>query len=413
MIKIDIKIRYYILLKLILSDKIYLIMSTVKVILDRIDTFKVDRSLTELVINETLTRSERSEIHEHVKNNGLYSFSSLKAGSSNKYMTITRFKDHDRDVDEDDFIIDDNMIKIFSDWSHIPIPVPLPEYLEYYLEILDPYYDAKKIFALFKSECIKFKSLQRMKDEMNIVIDKIITHIRAKPEFEIFRKMKEETPNISTNKQFYSINQSGKKFISIDIKSANFTVMRSYYPNIFDGKTTWIEFISQFTDSQFIINCKFLRELVFGKLGVASQILKLCFIFIDKVMKSVEGLKYASLKYASFLRNNVTSITNDEVIYEIPLNYDVDIFNHIKSHIDQQFPLMFHVKCFTLQKLGTEPYFVKEFSQIEGKSVEFKCCPKKFIMQCIKFYEGNPIINIDLKFLDEGYVATYDNSIFN
>ena len=61
-------------------------------------------------------------------------------------------------------------------------------------------------------------------------------------------------------------------------------------------------------------------------------------------------------------------------------------------------------------KLGNKPYYIKKHNC--GK-IEFKCCPKKFIIQCIKFYENKKIQEEDLMFLDEGYIASYLKPIFN
>ena len=82
----------------------------------------------------------------------------------------------------------------------------------------------------------------------------------------------------------------------------------------------------------------------------------------------------------------------------------------------------FKVLAFRLVKLPKYDYFVKEYfdpfqisddQRIVVTDREFKCIPLPFIMQCIKQYQGKPVLEVDRKFLTEsGRVATLDESIF-
>ena len=202
-----------------------------------------------------------------------------------------------------------------------------------------------------------------------------------------------------------------KYYISIDIKTANFSVMKSYFPSLFMNHNDWDSFILNFTDSQFIIKSKLLREIIFGKLGVASQINKLCPIFIDKVVKFIQ--KYH--EFNMFSISNAVCITADEVIFSVSSDFDINLVNHLIEIINAEFPNLFHVKPFKLIKLGSKQYFVKKYIDSVGSICrdEFKCCPDKFIMQCIKYHQNKHITDIDLKFIDEGYIATYMKSIFD
>ena len=84
---------------------------------------------------------------------------------------------------------------------------------------------------------------------------------------------------------------------------------------------------------------------------------------------------------------------------------------NIKKLITDNFGTFYNVTIFNLKRFDEKSYYIKE--HLDNNKVEFKQIPRKFLMQCIKKYENKEIIDIDRKFLDEGYVATYDSSIFD
>lgn len=402
-----------------------------ELLIQQINKFKLcdDKTLT---FDEDLTRQERSIIHETVKSVGMFSKSFMKTGSTHKYIVISKYDNISENTNNSDtygnqnnqdnqnnqnneinnITIDDNFINIFSDLTKIPIPIPLPEYFDYYLDMTDPYYDSKKKLELFKTDCIKLGGLHQLRKKINDVSEEIIQSIKNNPDFQLFRSMKQVTPDIVKGKFYNASNcNNSKYYISIDIKTANFSVMKSYFPSLFMNYNDWDSFISNFTDSQFIIKSKLLREIIFGKLGVASQINKLCPIFIEKVVKFIE--KYH--EFNMFSISNAVCITADEVIFSVSSDFDITLINRLIEIINTEFPNLFHVKPFKLIKLGSKQYFVKKYIDSNGGICrdEFKCCPDKFIMQCIKYHQNKHITDVDLKFIDEGYVATYMKSIFD
>ncbi|CAF0912279.1 unnamed protein product [Adineta steineri] len=113
--------------------------------------------------------------------------------------------------------------------------------------------------------------------------------------------------------------------------------------------------------------------------------------------------------------SSVLNIAKDEVI----LSYDQTTFHRLFNGYHGPF---FRVEAFRLVKLPIYDYFVKEYFQpvqgidhqeIEIIRREFRCIPLIFLMQCIKQYEGKPILEIDRKItVETGQVATLDESIF-
>ncbi|AYV81796.1 MAG: hypothetical protein Harvfovirus62_9 [Harvfovirus sp.] len=101
---------------------------------------------------------------------------------------------------------------------------------------------------------------------------------------------------------------------------------------------------------------------------------------------------------------SLTHRSHDEIIYETtePPPYE------LKSYLEKNYPNMFHIKTFQLLQLGKKPFYVKEYST---GTTEFKCTPKKFLCQAIRYYQKDPPGTLDLKFTDEQQTATYDHPL--
>lgn len=368
-----------------------------------------DNSDDKLIINDELTRFQRSDIHEFVKKFGLFSRSVNKSGSTMKCIIVSRSM-------EDNVEIDSNFIETFSSLSKIPIPVPLPEYFDYFVRETDPYFNSLKMFNMFKLDVKEFGGLSNFRKHIDGVLEKILDNIKSNPDFDEFKQVpkqkaksdvkNDETPNIS--KKFYNIANKDKYFVSLDIKSANFTMMKYHYPKLFGENKSWSTYISQFTSSEFIRNCKYIRELIFGKLGTSNRVNTLCINFITKIEKEIREHFTTNHQFKAI------NMTHDEVIYCLEhdtLEDKIKAFEHLRDFIDGKYKDMFHIKMFFLHQLGTKPYFIKK--HINTKDIEFKCCPSKLIMQCIRYWKKEECTQMDLQFMDEGYIAQYLKSIFD
>ena len=68
--------------------------------------------------------------------------------------------------------------------------------------------------------------------------------------------------------EIYHPGNDGKMFISVDMRQANFSSL-SYYADrtgksIFNGASTWEDFISLFAESSHIIHSKYIRQVILG-----------------------------------------------------------------------------------------------------------------------------------------------------
>ena len=289
-------------------------------------------------------------------------------------------------------------INFFSTYSRTHIPVCNPDYLQYYLDNMDKYFNCNTQYCLFLEDLQNMEFYQ-LRKEATVIMKKVGEYIKNNKEYQKFTTIQSSIvmPNdLVYNSNLYSSVNTNKLLISIDVKSANFTTLKHFCPSVTD--LTWVEFISQFTKSKFLIQSKQFREIIFGELG-NNKIHKLPILFIAEVAKFVsENDKYNKCMKKVFC-------SNDEIVYEVVSEVGFNIIEFTKN-INELKPNYFRIEMYKLVQLGKLPYFVKE--HIDGKK-EFKNIPKKFLMQCIKYYEQKEVIEVDRKFTDEsGLIATFD-----
>lgn len=294
------------------------------------------------------------------------------------------------------------IIDFFSTYSGVPIPVSSEKYLNYYLTNLDKYYNSIEYYDILTDE-LKKTSIYDMKSECVNIKRKIIEHIRSDKEYIEFvnKDIVKLNSDITTQNKFYSEINKNKIFLSIDIISANFRSIKHYCPGLFDGE--WKDFIRKFTNNEFLIRSKFLREITFGELG-CKKIRTIPILFINDIDK------HLMLMYNNDIKKVYCSA--DEIIYEIMNDKLLEIENmkKIENTIEEFRFGYYRVDIYKLKQIGGLPYFIKEY--LNKDKLEFKNVPKKFIMQIIKYYEGNEITELDRKFTDDsGLIATYDETI--
>jgi hypothetical protein len=370
-------------------------------ITSKLSAFKLNDAENIYVIKDNPSGKKRALIHEASKLLGLFSETKTESNTTNKFIEIKK------NGQQKEVKLDNAYIELFCQYTSISIPVALPEYFEYYMEIFDKYYNARNQHKIFDVEIRKYQYIGQFKTYISDIQSTIVKYLKEHPEFCKFTQITKYMEKNVKKCNLYTQNNKNKWFISVDIKSANFTVMKKFCKGLFDidgiEPTTWNDFLKKFTDSKFVHGSKHIREVIFGNLGVCNRVALLCPEFINNVHKFVTSKEYS--KYVKMY-----SSYNDELIYEV----DNESANEFKDNdfiklfndINNEYPNTFHVKMFKLVQLGNISHYVREFTD---NTADFKECPKKFMPQCIKFYEGKEITETDRKFVDEGCVATYDS----
>jgi hypothetical protein len=347
---------------------------------------KLTESTIENYETTPLNSKERSKIYEIMKKYPSLETQTTSIGVTGLKQIIIRRKKSDEKK-----TIDSLAIKLFCKYMIIPFPTFNPKYVDYYLELMDTYYDCKRKWKIYL-EVLEKQNPSSIKNEINTVCAKIIEHIKTSEEYNNFISEEHKIPNIKIGNELYSMINKNKIFVSIDVRSANYRVLKENCPSLCEN-LEWNDFIKKFTSNEFIIQSKYFREVVFGKLG-CKLIADMPLVFINRAINAIEE------KYSSYLKK--IRCSNDEVIYEV-LNDKLEswmyVMDEFKQEINKLDNLCYRVDVFKLVQLGNRAYFVKE--AINNKKIEFKSIPKKFSAQCIKYYEKKPINSIDKKFTDE------------
>lgn len=342
-----------------------------------------------------LNSTQRAQVHEYGKNKKLDTMTICVPGLQTKKVIIYKNNNVVDDYLEQKINITKEMITFFSDFSLIPIPVPNPEYLQYYLDNLKDFYNCN-MWEIFLNDVKKIGFKNLIHESLQVKI-KIINYIKENNEYIKFKNTLMIIPNeIITKKNIYQHNYTGKHFVSIDIKSANFTLLKTYCPSI---GNSWEEIVKMFSSCDFLSKSKYLRQIIFGELG-DKRLMKNMIIFVKYVNDLIK-----SHDINSSMEKVVCS--NDEIIYEVPENFKLDSLQQLVDKIDPERKI-YRVEKFKLLQFDPYPYYLKVLTT--GKN-QLKGIEKIFLMQCIKHYKNEQITELDRKFIHANCSANFDESL--
>jgi hypothetical protein len=363
-----------------------------------------------------LASSQRSQIHEYVKSKGLYTESINLSNSGFKKIRIFRTKEsHESYTDPYTDPYREVNIEFFAQYTHTPLPCTSPKYISYYIGLFQPLYDSSVMWDIFVKE--SKMNLRKITSDISRKIQDKFDHNEEYNNV-MKQKFKEDEIKIKIRKDVYNLSNNGKYFLSLDIKSANFTVLRNACPTLFtgpDGKlNSWYEFVKQFTDSEFIARSKYFREFVFGLTGFIHRAGILQEILMEKIYGTINT-------YCESEKMILKMKTGDEMVYEVSDKFNESNVKIIKDMIGADICKDLHFRVFRVDQIESKPFFLKTFiyntDDIQPYSlkqkIEFKKIPKYYMPQVIKWYMKEPIIDEDLIFVHDGMLAKYMTTIFD
>ena len=358
-----------------------------------------------MLLDHELTKKERYIIHTFIESLNLYSESIALAGSNNKKIRVLRCggsddtssdRPTDRPTDRDRPIENED-VDCFSSNVGAPYPCTDPDMVEYYNEAFDQMFNTKEKWNLFLSE--RRDDGMKIRKEITDVRERICRAIRADPSYAAYQKLRLRGQGNRIRGDVYHHGSDGKHFVSIDIKSANFTCMKLICPTLFANENgepmSWHDYVRTLTDSEFIAQSKIFREIVFGKLGFAKG----ANVLQEAIMERVDQVLRAEIP-KTFNDDSIRMKCGDENVYELDTNYieeenavyssGVDyLLEHITSgalqstlhqirvsdiptlstlfetlgyETDVELGDIFHIRIFKVEKIGAKKYFVKTFS---------------------------------------------------
>ena len=289
--------------------------------------------------------------------------------------------------------------KRFCKDCRLPIAVFDNPYFYDRLTVIDILFDSVSKFDTFCMELSGFCNAEEYFNYYNDVKNSMIEHIRSAPDYEKFRcDFVSSTPK----KELYAPSNDGKAFISIDMKSANFTALKRFSKNIFDCDT-WEEFASKFTYSKHIINSKYIRQVILGACNPKAQIkyeTLLMNMLYEHILKTIPSVSLYSLE-------------TDEIILNIPergCGFSLSELRKAINSCPKGIGADVQVSLFELEKLNGTNGYVKHYYEPTRRE-DFKGLDVETFNQVVKYYYCLPIVENDLVFYHNGKLAKYMEAI--
>lgn len=283
---------------------------------------------------------------------------------------------------------------------------------------LDSYWD--RVFKFFPGSKEK---LERFQDEISEDPDKWI----SKSEFlrgaliESFKqneKYKEfvsssmaswEVPQISGaySKSIYEIvaneDLEGVKFLSIDLKEANFQVLKRI--GVYSDET-WKDLLSKRTESEHIKNSKYFRSVVYGNLNV-GRIQTVEKYMINEVREFLETAKVLPENY------QLLSRMPDELVYKIQGEIGEFDCRELELAVEEKLGTRVKINHYTLkhqylQSKSNPGRKIKFFSKhyIEKNEYELVCLGAPYCLIANVLWKGEEIKKEDKLYLNqEGFMC--------
>lgn len=201
----------------------------------------------------------------------------------------------------------------------------------------------------------------------------------------------------------------GKTYISIDMVKANFTCLVHFERKTPFGKQIETDgydygsFMRRFTDNDFIIKSKNIRQIIFGKCNTNR------FATYQKYMMGtvVDALIKIGIKL-----EDICSLRNDEIIIQMPT--DSSLVDEIKDIANNTgFPL--RTEIFTLEQIldyadsdaFPEGRIVGYIKRFDNEAFETKCVSAVDAAPVTRFLKSGTILDTDLVFPNEKRLAKF------
>lgn len=291
---------------------------------------------------------------------------------------------------------------------NIPIKIFKEPYFMDRLELLNDLYGTLEKWHTFLEELKKYNSEQDYFEEYNRVKDKAINCIKNSEGYQIFNeddmnKYRVTHANLP-GKDIYHPSNDGKKFISIDMKKANFSALQHYgdciFKSMFSGASTWEDFISLFTDNKHIINSKYIRQVILGNCNPKRHI-----TYEKHLMDNTIGL------IKGLLPNNIVFFSNDEIIFDITHHKCIAsiLTYELQKYLNEYSSIPLKVECFILHKIkGTDGYYKEIFKENGKTEIELKCVNSYIMPFIVRKLKGEEITESDKVFYHDGLLAKFE-----
>ncbi len=276
-------------------------------------------------------------------------------------------------------------------------------YFSHFLDVFDAQTGCKKKYKEFCEVVEKYNGESGYIGEYTRVKESILEEIRSNAAYYRFNNEdmnKYSIPNYQISKSdIYKATNDGRTFISLDMIKGNFTSLYHYDNTIFNGCSTYEEYISMFTDCEYIKNSKNIRQVIFGNLNPKRQITYMSYLMnqvFNRVLNIVDVDK-------------VVYFSRDEIVIDVT-DFTVVEREDIKENIDT---ILYHFslenifvrsECFDLHYIPSVKAYVKRYN-MGKKGIKFYCLSSLYAPFVHNKYGGKENCEMDYIFKYEGILS--------
>ena len=187
----------------------------------------------------------------------------------------------------------------------------------------------------------------------------------------------------------YSQETDGKRYVSIDLKKANFQALK--FAGILND-ASYEDFIRKYGGDDYIVNSKYLRQVIFGKMNPGRTI-KVEKYIVSKIHEIISPV---------FLDWKLFSFNSDELIYSLEDFYpSEDNLNSIVGDVKELLNIDVRAECVEIKKLpivnvngNNVDAYVR--TNINTNESVLKKASTTFFPQIYKLWKGKEIQDKDL-----------------
>lgn len=303
---------------------------------------------------------------------------------------------------------------------NLPINLIDSPYFEYYMDRYDffPREDWDKLLNLIDTEYNG--NIDKWLENYAQIRDNIITSIETSDAFKEFNNadMKMwKTPTFNVGDlNIYNNTNTGRYFISIDLKKANFQALKHFNPDIVKNCDTYEDLMSYFGGDDYFKKSKYTRQVIFGKLNPKRTITYEKYL-IGKIFTNPNNFIFKHL----YNKCNLVTVKSDEIVFEIDdhavlREIDKTILNVLKTEIKSNVGLDVSVEAFYLNRIVCENHngttvdgYIRDF-YLDNK-MDLKSVSSIFHPQIYAFSKGLEITDNDLFFRAEDQTAKFCNPL--
>ena len=280
-------------------------------------------------------------------------------------------------------------------------------YFEDRYDLYNKYYNLNEVLESFLSVYNKVGNEEKYFELYNKLKDDVINYLNSSPEMLFFAREEDMSKFTIKNKNLpkasiYKPSNHERIFISIDMKSANFTALRHYNSLIVKNKDTYEDFLREFTDIDYFTKSKYIRQVVFGNVNPSRQISYEKYL-MDKVVITLS--EFIDIEHFVSFQNDEIILDVTEMILKENFSETISKIKKILNDFKKE-GIILKFELFELRKIeNTDGYLKKMLPESDKDGIVFKglnSLEMPFVLR--KHFDEEPI-DSDFYFLHEGRMA--------